>query len=189
VEAAHDGDARELLRVYVGGAEPGERAGREGAVGAEDLPRHEAGEDAVAEVLEALVGVAGAVRVVEGAVRERELDERLVGEVVAQDGLDGRHVLRSHRWDEPGRCVLAVLLPVLPRHVRRHRWRLLLVLGAAGSQWRLGHGPTDRSVEGLYYDGGEGTLVWFGRSVVMRWETERETREVLTAARRGLGKG
>ena len=57
VEAAVDGDARELLRVDVRGAEPGERAGREGAVGAEDLPRHEAGEDAVAEVLKALLGV------------------------------------------------------------------------------------------------------------------------------------
>jgi len=117
VEAAVDGDARELLGVDVGGAEPGERARREGAVVAEDLPRHEAGEDAVAEVLEALVGVPGAVGEVEGAVRERELDEGLVGELVAEDGLDGGHVLGAHRRDLPGR---RVPMPALPRHVRRH---------------------------------------------------------------------
>lgn len=120
MEAVFDGDARELLRVDVSGAEPGERAGREGAVGAEDLPRHEAGEDAVAEVLEALVGVPGAVGEVEGAMRERELDEGFVGELVAEDGLDGSHVLGAHRRDFPGRRVLAVLQPVLSRHVRRH---------------------------------------------------------------------
>lgn len=116
VEPAVDGNARELLSVDVSGAEPCERAGLERAVGSEDLARHEAGEDAVAEVLEALVGIPGAVGPVEGAMRQRQLDKRFVDEAVSEEGFDGGHVLGAHRRDFPWRPVL----PLLSRCVRRH---------------------------------------------------------------------
>lgn len=135
VEAVHDGDARELLLIDVGGAEAGEGARLELAVGEEDLPRHDAGEHGVAEVFEALVGHAGAVGVVEGAVREGLLHQRLVPELVAEERLHGGDLAGAHRRHEPRRRVLRVLLLPYARHL----------VGGGGGVRRAFHGSMTRS--------------------------------------------